>query len=182
MPSFPIDFDALRVAIVREVQLTTALTCIVADLKQGMNLPRPALPYFTMKITTPAARYGFDSTQPVSGYVTVRGGPRRMSVSFQVFTQDQETAYNYMTLLQSAFDLFTVQARLREAGIAIWTIGTVADLTSLLNTGYEARAQMDVQFGIAANLTEDTGAIESVSATGNVLSGLETIEQIVNSP
>ncbi len=173
--SFPIDFDAIRIAIIQEIQRVTTKTCILTNPK-GVKTPRPALPYFSMNVTTPAAKFGDDSTQDVDGNGTInRGGQRRMSVSFQSYAQDVEEAYNYMSLWQAALDQFTTQSNLREAGIAVWTIGNVADISALLNTGYEARAQLDVQFGIASNLEEDVGTIESVFASGTIHSGTEDI-------
>ena len=98
-----------------------------------------------------------------------------MSVSFHVYALDKDQAYNYMALWQACLDQFTTQEWLRRAGIAVWLIGNVADLSQLLNTGYEGRTQMDVQFGIASNLTEDLGAIEKVAVTGTIQTDTGTV-------
>lgn len=168
MPTFPIDFNDIRKALVAMVTAATGLTCILEEQKgeKGEAQTRPDLPYASLKITTPATRFGDDTTQPVSDTVINRGGQRRMSVSFHVYDVDQEDAYNAMALLQSKLDQFGTQELLRKSGIAVWIIGNVADLSALLNTGYEGRSQMDCQFGIAANLTEDVGQIKKVGITG----------------
>lgn len=91
-----------------------------------------------------------------------------MTVSFQCYGNSHEEAYNYMSLWQTSLDLQNIQEILRSAGIAVWTIGTVADLSSLLNTGYEGRANMDCTFGLAFNLESDLGAIETVPVQGTI--------------
>ncbi len=170
--TFPIDFDAHRAALVREVQLATQVTCILAE----PNDLRPARPYFSMKMTTPAGKYGDDSAAEV-GSTTVwnRGGQRKMVVDFNCYGCTHEQAYGLMALWQSWLELETTQARLYAAGIAVWLNGSVTDLSQLLNAGFEGRAHMSVDFGIAANLTEDLGAIETVNVDGEVLNGVETI-------
>lgn len=178
-----LDYNPIRIALVREVRKVTGLECI---LEEGttQNYPRPPLPYFSFKITTPGARYGDDSSQYDStGTIFSSGGQRKMSVSFHCYTKEHEDAYNFMTLWQTSLDLRTVQEDLRRTGIAVWIIGTVADLSQLLNTGYEARAQMDVQFGVAANLTEDLGEIDSAQIHGDIDTdqGIKTIDFTVPS-
>ena len=83
-----------------------------------------------------------------------------------------------MGALQGFLDQVPTQAVLRKAGIAVWLLGAVADVSALLNTGYEGRAQMDVQFGIASNMigtsAEDLGAIEKVTTTGEITDGVNT--------
>jgi hypothetical protein len=128
-----------------------------------------------MKMTTPAAKSGDDSKQNLGGTVWNSGGVRKMTVSFQTYGNTHEEAYNYMGLLQTALDLSDVQENLRRAGIAVWTIGNVADLSQLLNTGFEGRTQMDCTFGIAMNLSSDLGAEESVEVMGAVAVGSENI-------
>jgi len=96
------------------------------------------------------------------------GGQREIMVDFNCFGNSHEEAYDYMALLQSALELQTIQEDLRRAGIALWMNGSVADFSALLNTGYEGRAQMQVAFGIAANMTEDLGEIAVVPFQGDI--------------
>lgn len=176
----PLDFTAFRALLATTVGNVTGRPCILAEQKGqgGQPLPRPELPYLTLKLTTPAAKDGDDSRQyedvppvdddPVTQVKVTTGGIRRMSVSFQSFAVEQEDAYGIMCLLQSALEQLGVQQTLRRGGVAVWVIGAVADLTQVLNTGYEARAQMDVQFGVAANVTETVDVVQSVAVDGTV--------------
>lgn len=174
--SFPIDFVAIRKAFAREIQKVTALSQnqVVLAEPETQNEPRPQKPYFSFKFNTPAAKIGDDTKSPVPNpdgtpsTIVNSGGVRMMTIGFDCYGNTHEEAYNYMSLWQTALDLPNIQADLRLVGVAVWQIETVADLSALLNTGYEGRAHLDVHFGIAMNLTADLGAIETVNVQGQV--------------
>jgi hypothetical protein len=73
-----------------------------------------------------------------------------------------------MTLVQAKLQDETVLMDLRRSSIAVWDVGTVADLSQLLNTAYEGRTQMDITLGVASNLGADLGEIESVTISGEI--------------
>lgn len=174
----PIDYNLIRKTIANEVQRVTQTPCVLEETTT-QNTPRPTnpgvAPYFAFKLTTPGAKSGDDSQYHVSGTTFGRGGNRKMTVSFHCYAREQETAYNLMALWQGSLELFATQAALKAAGVAVWIIGGVADVSQLLNTGYEGRAQLDVQFGVASNLTEDLGEIDTVQISGEVENGEVTI-------
>lgn len=187
---FPIDFNQKRVALVQEVQRATGLTVIMAE-PETPNAPRPPKPYITMKMVTPAGKYGDDSAeqflddlgQPTT--IWNRGGQRKMVVDFNCYGCSHEQAYNYMALLQSWLELETTQARLYAAAqIAVWLNGSVTDLSALLTTGFEGRALLEVAFGISANLTEDLSAVTTVDITGelDINTGTEAVAVTVVAP
>jgi len=163
----PIDYTAIRKALVAAVQSATELTCVEEE-ENIQNVPRPTLPYVSFKIITPGIKTSDDSIEYVSGTTFNRGGQRRMTVSFHCYAPSSDAAYKYMGLWQASLEMKAIQEALRKKGIAVWTIGNVADLSKLLNTGYEKRTHMDVQFGISSNLTEDLGAIETAKVDGSV--------------
>lgn len=171
MLKIDLDYNLIRKCIINAIQSSTGLDqnhVIVLEAEEP-NSPRPSLPYIGMKITTPGARYGDDTKQNIPGSTKwSSGGPRKMTASFEAFASTHEDAYNLMTLWQTSLDEENIQSFLRASGIAVWIIGTVADLTALLNTGYEGRAQMDCQFGLAVNLTSDLGEMDSVTVTGAI--------------
>lgn len=184
IPRFPINYDALRKALVDEVQRITHLLCIVAE-PEVPNSPRPPRPYLTLKMISPAIKQGDDSAENVaddmgaSTEVWNRGGQRKLVVDFNCYGKSHEQAYDYLSLWQSSLDLETVQTNLRKAGIAVWLASNVADLSALLNTGYEGRATLQVEFGIASNLTEDLGSIETINVDG-VTTSDQNIENAVH--
>jgi hypothetical protein len=170
------DFNVIRQALVREIQSRIGLDQqhVIYEEPEQPNFPRPSLPYFSVKILVPAAKKGDDDHTPVldgDGNPTTvwnSGGVRQMTAEFNAYGRSHEEAYNLMSWWQSALDTETVQGDLRESGLAVWTIGNVADLSKLLNTGYEGRAHLECTFGIAMNLTEDLGQEETVTVVGEV--------------
>jgi hypothetical protein len=183
------DFNIARKSIYKEIIRVCGLDSQHAILAEPevQNEPRPTKPYFSFKFTTPASKFGDDSKDPVldnQGNPTTvvnSGGVRRMSVSFDCYGNTHEEAYNYMTAWQCGLDREDVQENLRRVGIAVWTIGNVADLSQLLNTGYEGRAHMDCTFGIAVNTQSDTGEIDTVPVQGTVDIGnsQENVSEVV---
>ena len=179
----PIDFNAIRKAISNTVEKYVGgkLKCIQAE-QSDQNRPSPPMPYMTFKIIAAAMKSGDDHQSYITDETWSRSGQRVMTVSFQCFAAQQEEAYEIMSLWQAQLELNTVQEYLRRSKIAVWLIGGVADLTQLHNTGYEARSQMDVTFGIASNLDEDLGSIETVGVEGEVDTDQEIIEVNFDAP
>lgn len=193
-PVFSIDFVAIRKAFTDLMQESLLLdqdhVVFEEDEYVGGVQNRPSLPYASLKITTPAAKYGDDSKDNVKdakGNLTTKwnsGGPRKMTVSFHFYGRSHEEAYNYGSLWQSVLDTWPAQDDLRQSGVAVWDIGNVADLSQLLNTGYEGRAHLESTFGIAANIQTDSGEVQTVNTQGTVLtdSGVNTTSPSVVGP
>lgn len=171
-----LDYNVIRAVLIAQMMLVTGLDQNhVEEVEPEVpNQPRPTLPYMGLKIIVPGARFGDDDKRNIpdkNGNPTDNwnsGGPRMMSVSFKSYGTSHEEAYNLMALWQSALDEENTQAALRASGIGVWTIGAVADLSQLVNTAYEGRAQLDVTFGLAANVTSNLGEIDTVPVTGTV--------------
>lgn len=170
--TLPMDFNLYRKTLANEMQRVTKTPCVLEE-PTYQGAPRPTnpgnSPYFSFKITTPGAKSGDDHAIVSStGTIQGRGGQRKMTVSFHCYAREQEDAYNLMALWQASLELQQTQENLRAGGIAVWLIGDVADLSELLNTGYEGRAHMDVQFGVVSNLVQDLGEIDEFELTGTV--------------
>lgn len=177
--ALPMDYNVFRAGLANEIQRVTKTPCVLEE-PTVQNASRPTnpgqSPYFSFKITTPGAKSGDDhSTYDLSTDTYNRGGQRKMTVSFQCYAREQEDAYNLMALWQGSMELEQVQENLRKAGIAVWIIGNVADLSALLNTGYEGRSQMDCTFGVVSNLTQVLGEIDIAEVTGEVAVVDETV-------
>lgn len=176
-----LDFNVIRQAFISLIAVETGLpyNVIITEEPETQDAPRPDLPYLSMKITRPADKSGDDTKTPVPGPGNVwnSGGVRMMTIGFNAYGRSHEEAYNYMSDWQCALDREDVQQTLRSSGIAVWTIGNVADLSQLLNTGYEGRAHMDCTFGIAMNTQSDLGEMNSVTISGTALNGDEIITQ-----
>ena len=170
-PVFPIDFNDVRIAFFESIKKVTLLDQqhIIYEQPETQDVTRPKeKPYMSFFLTVPASKTGDDSKRYVSGNKWNSGGVRKMTVSFNSYGRSHEEAYNYMCLWQTALDLEDIQEDLRRSGIAVWIIGNVADLSKLLNTGYEGRSHMECTFGIAANLVSDLGSIDTVPVHGKI--------------
>lgn len=163
-----VDYNLIRKTIAQQVQGVTGLTCVLEE-PEGPVDKRPKLPYFSFKITSPGIKSGDDSKQNVpKSPLTNSGGSRKMVIDFNCYAVTHEEAFDFMATWQTALDLEDIQMNLRAVGIAVWVIGTVADLSKLLNTGYEGRAHLDCSFGIAMNLQSDLGYIAIATVEGAV--------------
>lgn len=178
-PSLPIDYTALRIAMLAAMRTATGLdqNHVIMFEPEVAGSPRPSRPYMTLKIVTAGARYGDDvptQQQDAQGNLSTvwnSGGPRMMACDFNAYAATHEDAYALAALWQASLDSVPTQESLRQAGIAVWLIGSVSDLSVLLNTGYEGRAHLDCRFGVASNLTVDLGSMDTFTVDGQVLSG-----------
>jgi len=167
MQKLDVDFATFRRVICEQVRLITGCVCIKEEPNQS-DAPRPDLPYFGYKITSPGVPMGDANFQDSNGGQDFSYGTQmKMSVSFHCYALDQDEAYNKMMLFQMALNTNPIQESFRRKGLAIWDWGTVADLSALLNTGYQGRTQFDVQFGYAANLISTVGTIDTIDITGH---------------
>ena len=169
-PIFPIDFDAIRKAFVDEIRKVCIFDQdhVIVQEPETQNSPRPTRPYMAFKMTGPAGKSGDDSSDFISGTNWNTGGVRKLTISFHLYGKTHEEAYNYMALWQAALNTEPTLERLRSKGIAVWVVGNLADLSVLLNTGYEGRSHMEVTFGIASNMLSDLGIIEHVNVQGTI--------------
>lgn len=177
MLALPIDYNAIRRALVAAVSCGTGLDAgfVIMLQPETDTAPRPPRPYVGIMVTSASIKGGTDSVIPqpddagASQSLYLYTGPRTMSVSFEAFGRTHEEAYGVMGALQSAFDQPPVLDILSLAGLGVYNIGASTDMSSLLNTVYEGRAQMSVTFGMTANSLVDLGRMDTAVATGQVL-------------
>lgn len=175
-PLLPFDYDAARVSIVQFVRAATGLdedhvTTMEPEVAYD---PRPTLPYAAFKLTTSATRYGDDVPMPQAQGIAY-GGPRGIAVSFNSFGRSHEEAYSLMAAVQMAASMPSLCDILGAAGVAVWRTGAINDLSMLLNTGYEGRAQMDLFGGIAFNTQPvPQDSIAGANVVGNVVTDAST--------
>lgn len=150
------------------------------------NVPRPALPYFALLLTTPVQKVGSrDSSIHVNDSTWIIGGQRRFTLSVRSYVSPKGkgffNAQNDLIQLQDSLEDDNRRIDLTQAGLSVWFSTDILDITELLETGFEPRAQFDIQFGIASNRTADLGAIETVEIEGTVDGQLEP-EQTIPEP
>jgi hypothetical protein len=134
----------------------------VANLPSGMpvifyyaNAPRPTVSYVTLNIQSVVAvnQDWTDSSTDVNGVVNMKGD-RQFTLSIQAYGGDTLTTLeNLRTSLQKQ----TVLDTLRANGIVFYQSLTINDITALVDSRYESRAQLDVLFGIGQVYTDAPG-------------------------
>ena len=173
--AFPIDYDAIRTALVAAVRTATGLgqnAVIVMEAEQPVGV-RPQVPFAALKFTSLSIKAGWDGwahaglSDDQAGVFTY-SGQRSLVVAFDFFGETHEQAYGLAAALQAGLDIDAVWGQLDAAGLAVWRVDQVVDASELLNTGYEGRAHLTVQFGTMATTQVDVGYIAHVPVAGVV--------------
>lgn len=132
---------------------------------------RPDRPYVMLKLITGPLRGGHDEIrQPTPGTYKVCG-MRGITVSVNVFG---EKALELAAQLQTSLEKITVQEALRSAGLSFIRAEAVTDLTVLMETRFDTRANLDAMFAYAENVDDNVGTIEHV-AVKNLITGESTV-------
>ena len=120
----------------------------------------------------------FDDVIDCGGGVYNVSGQRTMSVSIQVYGNTQvtsgEAAYQLVADLSASLTKPSVLQILSSQGIAVYHIGDVSDISAVEESEYEERAQFDIRIGVAENVEDQLGCIETTQLILNVL-GLSLI-------
>lgn len=149
-------------AVVVWVAAATGATTIIADQAK----PRPATPYATVKVSGFRA-IGFDDKRgitdpgaPAEGVQTYRGD-REVTVSVNVIGSG---ALDLARAAANSLMQRPVRDQLATAGLCHrGIVPTVNDLTGLLDTTFQPRAQFDVRLGLADDHTASVPLVEDVT-------------------
>ena len=124
------------------------------------NAPRPTVPYITLFLQSITA-VNQDWTAPdanASGVVDMKGD-RNFTLQVQAYGSDPLTLLeNIRTSLQKQ----TVLDTLRANGVAFYQSLTINDITDLIDSQFERRAQLDILFGIGQVYTDNPGYFDEI--------------------
>lgn len=169
----PIDYAATRRALVQALCAITDLSQnqVIRAEGQGPVQPRPKLPYLTFKYRQVAIRNGYDAVVPASDqgetmwrYV----GERGIGIDIIAYGRDQDEAYGLALGVQSGLQQQPYTEILSAAGLCVWTLGDVTDVTALLGTGFEGRALLECQLWQGTSALVDLGQMATVPVVGNI--------------
>lgn len=142
------------------------------------NVNRPAAPYITVNILAPLQAIGSRDNAPIArdsdpGNTIFRmTGQRQFTMSVKAYEKGENKdffdAQDRLIRVVNATRDPGLRATLRAAGLAVLADGAILDVTELIESGYEPRAQLDLIMGIAEDRETDLGAIENVGITGTV--------------
>jgi len=128
--------------------------------------PRPSVrPYGTIRILNQAHVGGNDVRGAIDDHgVRTLKGVRSGAVSVNIFG---DGAIESMQLARdSMFKETSIMKMWDDYGLSITTAGDIQNLTGLLETDFEERAQMDVNILYAREYDEDVGLIKHVNIEG----------------
>ncbi len=134
---------------------------------------RPHIPFATLDIIagprstgTPEERYESEDTYAY---------PMRKRATLSISTFG-ENALVMAAAIENALFLPTHQARLRQAGFAVWGNEPPTDITALMDTKHEGRAVIDIFIAWADQMTDAPGEIRKVGITSAVCGQTITID------
>lgn len=178
MPSINVRTDIIEPWVKFLTQETLFPRIPILVLNQ--NVERPDTDYLGLQLTTPIQRPHFrdDIQPPSSGTIYNIGGQRQFVLSISAYRvenrvelarhDDLYLPQDRLIMIQDALESPVKRQGLTAAGLAVFQVGAILDLTELVETGFESRAQLDITMGIASNRDEDLGAIEKVEVTGTI--------------
>lgn len=126
--------------------------------------PQPTPPYVTLQVIA-TAREGLPhiGDPDATGIAVIHQG-QLFSLSVQVYG---ESVTGTIQALRDSLERITVQRDLRGSGFAyVRVLSEPQDLPELTGTTWQQRANMDVQFRAARDITDEVGLIESAAFTG----------------
>lgn len=170
-----LDWGALENAI-RQWILATGLVTTEKVILAGQDGPRPAVPFFEVRLgdmeavgAADARSEDYDSGAPAGQEITetVRG-MREFPVFIRCFTTSavgSSSARALLSQVQTALGLPDVRDIIRAAGMTCWDTGRVQTLPAVLDTKWEGRATLTVRMYAEEHAIQKTGYIDTVEVT-----------------
>lgn len=138
----------------------------------NQNAPRPAPPYLTLQVT-PAAQIAQDYVySPGTSGTSLIVGNREFTLMIQYFGAG---GYDVLERLGSSLEAPSIQQFFTTKGLAIVRRLPTIDITALVDTRYEERYAMDIQFRTYSEYLDVVGLIESVKAEATFKDHNETV-------
>jgi hypothetical protein len=131
----------------------------------NQNGPRPLVPFAEINPRLSTGRRGMypeERPDPVVPGRIVRIDQKRLTVSCHLYGPG---AIALLEQAQEYLDTYASRTAFGPSGLALLDRGTVQDMTKILESDYEERAQLDLIFGLAVSSTEDVGYIQTIAAT-----------------
>lgn len=147
------------------------------------SAPRPERPYGTLRFLTGPVKSGADEERVCDDGTVLSSGPRQFTLSVNIYGEE---ALNIMATLQDSLDLNSCREFFRDQGLSVFEELGVQNLTSLIESEYEDRSQMDIIFNYSSNVKDivEAGIVETVELQGTHTGGKDThVEECdVNTP
>lgn len=153
-----------------------SFTVVWAEQLTGVGAPRPPVPFLTLKLIAGPTAVGQDELRYRPESAPAAGddgynldGIDRGTISIQSFGSGGSDA---LQKLMRVLDNPILAGQLKQlADIAITDRGGVQNITALMDTGYESRHALDVQFTSSSSIDSGIEPIESAEVSGSIEGG-----------
>lgn len=137
------------------------------------NAPRPIVPYLSLYLNSiVAVNQDWSSSNADSAGSIEMKGDRNFTLQVQSYGNDPLTVLeNIRTSLQKQ----TVLDTLRANGIAFYQSLTINDITELVDSQFERRAQLDILFGIGQVYSDVPGYFSTIEVEEEYLDVLGNV-------
>ncbi len=132
------------------------------------NQPRPSTPYVSLNIVGGPVKQGGQQEVRFDDPTFSVNALLALTVSVKAYGNQTNDPISILTNLQLSLGKLEVLESLRSGGIAVWNEGPISDISEVLETGFEERANMDVLFAASHSTVTDGGLIEKVDLSGEV--------------
>ena len=169
----PINYNTVKTALFDWV--TTQVPVGMPVILYQPNAPRPTIPYVTIYLNQ-TTQVNQDWSAPVTdenGVMDMKGD-RQFNVQLQAYGGDPLTLLeNLRTSLQKQ----TVLDILRASGIVFYQSLAINDITALVETEFEKRAQLDISLGIGQVYTDEPGYFDEIEIEEIISDALNIVYQ-----
>lgn len=147
-----------------------------AVIWDNQNGSRPARPFITLHLEGPlalgavdAVTHKYSATRPAGAEIEIKAeGPRELTLSIQCYGLSpigSDSPRAVLSRVQTKLGLPSVKDALGAAGVSVFDKGRIQDLSEILDTGFEARALLEVRCYAVESATETSTYIKTVELT-----------------
>lgn len=137
------------------------------------NAPRPVVPYVTLflsSITALNQDYSYHNAD-ANGDINMKGD-RQFTLQIQAYGNDPLTV---LENIRSSLQKQTVLDTLRANGIVFYQSLTINDISDLVDSQWERRAQLDVLMGIGQTYTDNPGYFDTIEVQEVYIDAIDVV-------
>lgn len=175
----PLDFNTVMQNVYTWVTQNVPSTIPVIFLYQ--NGPRPQVDYVTLNMSS-LVQIGEDYTPDPTDDTGLAdmAGDREMTIQIAAYGGKNVDPFTILENLRSSLQKVTVLDTLRVNGICYANHYPINDTSTLIDTLYERRAQMDVLFRIGQDYDDNLGVIDTINMVESIYDETGTLVEEVN--
>jgi hypothetical protein len=137
------------------------------------NAPRPTTAYVSLYLNSiNAVNQDYSDPEATGIGVTAMRGDRQFTLQVQAYGSDPLTL---LEDLRTSLQKQSVLDTLRANGIAFYQSLTINDITELVDSRYERRAQLDILFGIGQIYEDAPGYFSTIEVEEEYINAVDAV-------